>query len=77
MLSHEELVLLLGGIDLAGSRRRACYRRIVLYLARADSTSDSAEVAGIKRELHWAHLKIQVPEGRLRLRRIRKCGPGS
>lgn len=27
VLSHEELALLLGGIDLAGSRRRAWYRR--------------------------------------------------
>jgi len=29
VLSHEELALLLGGIDLAGSQRRAWYRRIV------------------------------------------------
>jgi transposase len=29
VLSHEELALLLGGIDLAGSRRRAWFRRIV------------------------------------------------
>ena len=29
MLSHEELALLLGGIDLAGSKRRAWFRRIV------------------------------------------------
>ena len=28
VLSHEELALLLGGIDLAGSRRRAWYRRV-------------------------------------------------
>lgn len=36
VLSHEELALLLGGIDLAGSRRRAWFRRIV---------SDAAEPA--------------------------------
>ena len=29
VLSHEELALLLGGIDLAGSRRRAWFRRAV------------------------------------------------
>jgi transposase len=29
VLSHEELALLLGGIDLAGSQRRGWYRRIV------------------------------------------------
>ena len=29
VLSHEELALLLGGIDLAGSQRRAWFRRVV------------------------------------------------
>ena len=29
VLSHEELALLLGGIDLAGSKRRAWFRRVV------------------------------------------------
>ncbi len=29
VLSHEEMVLLLGGIDLAGSRRRAWFRKAV------------------------------------------------
>ena len=29
VLSHEEVALLLGGIDLAGSRRRAWFRRVV------------------------------------------------
>ena len=29
VLSHEEMALLLGGIDLAGSRRRAWYRKII------------------------------------------------
>ena len=39
--------------------------------------NESAEVAELKRQLHWAHLKIQVLEERLRLQRIRKYGPGS
>lgn len=38
---------------------------------------DSPEVAELKRQLHWAHLKIQVLEERLRLQRIQKYGPGS
>jgi hypothetical protein len=29
VLSHEELALLLGGIELAGSKRRAWFRRVV------------------------------------------------
>jgi len=43
----------------------------------AASTSDSPEVAELKRQLHWAQLKIQVLEERLRLQRIKKYGPGS
>jgi transposase len=38
---------------------------------------DSPEVAELKRQLHWAHLKIQVLEERLRFERIQKYGPGS
>ena len=38
---------------------------------------DSPEVIELKRQLHWAHLKIQVLEERLRLQRIQKYGPGS
>ena len=38
---------------------------------------DSPEVVELKRELQWAHLKIQVLEERLRLERIQKYGPGS
>jgi len=38
---------------------------------------DSPEVAELKRQLHWAYLKIQVLEERLRLQRIQKYGPGS
>jgi transposase len=37
----------------------------------------SAEVVELKRQLHWALLKIQVLEERLRLQRIQKYGPGS
>jgi transposase len=29
VLSHEEIALLLGGIDLAGSRRRAWFRKVI------------------------------------------------
>jgi transposase len=38
---------------------------------------DSPEVAELKRQLHWAYLKIQALEERLRLQRIQKYGPGS
>ena len=41
------------------------------------AASDSAQVLALKRELNWAHLKIQVLEERLRLERIKKYGPGS
>lgn len=48
-------------------------------IAEPTSTApnESAEVAELKRQLHWAHLKIQVLEERLRLQRIQKYGPGS
>ena len=39
--------------------------------------NESAEVTELKRQLHWAHLKIQVLEERLRLQRLQKYGPGS
>ena len=47
-------------------------------IAEPTSTApnESAEVAELKRQLHWAHLKIQVLEERLRLQRIQKYGPG-
>lgn len=52
-----------------------------LPLAIADSVSsapnDPPEVVELKRQLHWALLKIQVLEERLRLQRIQKYGPGS
>jgi transposase len=38
---------------------------------------DSPEVVELKRQLHWAYLKIQVLEERLRWQRIQKYGPGS
>lgn len=38
--------------------------------------SDAEQVVQLKRELHWAQLKIQVLEERLRLERIKKYGPG-
>jgi len=42
VLSHEETALLVGGIDLAGSRRRAWFRKIV------GEESHSEKVAAIK-----------------------------
>jgi transposase len=41
------------------------------------AADDSPEVIELKRQLHWAHLKIQVLEERLRLHRIQKYGPAS
>jgi transposase len=41
------------------------------------AADDSPEVAELKRQLHWAYLKIQVLEERLRLQRIQKYGPAS
>ena len=38
---------------------------------------ESEQIAELKRQLHWAHLKIQVLEERLRLERIKKYGPAS
>ena len=43
----------------------------------SSAPNDSPEVIELKRQLHWAHLKIQVLEERLRLQRIQKYGPGS
>ncbi len=40
-------------------------------------SSESQQVAALKRELQWAYLKIQVLEQRLRLERIQKYGPAS
>lgn len=38
---------------------------------------DRMDATALKRELHWALLKIQVLEERLRLERIKKYGPAS
>ncbi len=38
---------------------------------------DAPEVAELKRQLHWAYLKIQILEERLRWQRIQKYGPAS
>ncbi len=38
---------------------------------------ESEQIAELRRELHWAQLKIQVLEEKLRLQRIKKYGPGS
>ena len=38
---------------------------------------DSPQVVELKRQLHWAYLKIQVLEERLRWQRIQKYGPAS
>jgi len=40
-------------------------------------SSESDQITELKRQLHWAHLKIQVLEERLRLERIKKYGPAS
>ena len=41
------------------------------------SSSESEQITELKRQLHWAHLKIQTLEERLRLERIKKYGPAS
>ena len=42
-----------------------------------NAAADSPEVQALKRELVWAHLKIQALEEQLRLQRIAKYGPAS
>jgi transposase len=39
VLSHEEMALLVGGIDLAGSRRRAWFRKIAGEESKAQKVS--------------------------------------
>lgn len=41
VLSHEEMALLLGGIDLAGSRRRAWFRKVI---GEESTTSKTSEI---------------------------------
>jgi transposase len=40
-------------------------------------SNEATEVVELKRQLQWAHLKIQVLEEQLRLQRLQKYGPGS
>jgi hypothetical protein len=56
----------------------------VIATSSIPASSESQQVAELKRELHsttlelqWAHLKIRVLEERLRLQRIQKYGPAS
>jgi hypothetical protein len=42
VLSHEELALLLGGIDLAGSRRRAWFRKTVVEAQEIDIARENS-----------------------------------
>ena len=52
----------------------------LLAVSDASSTppsSESQQVAELRKELQWAYLKIQVLEQRLRLQRIQKYGPAS
>jgi transposase len=41
VLSHEEMALLLGGIDLAGSKRRAWFRKVI---GEVSTTAKTAEI---------------------------------
>lgn len=41
------------------------------------NATDSPEIAQLKRELQWAHLRIQSLEEQLRLERMKKYGPAS
>jgi transposase len=41
VVSHEEMALLLGGIDLAGSRRRAWFRKIVSEDSNSQQTAET------------------------------------
>lgn len=50
---------------------------MVTAASSSPAPADSPEVTELKRQLHWANLKIQVLEERLRLARIKKYGPGS
>jgi hypothetical protein len=39
--------------------------------------SEAERIIQLEKELHWAKLKIQVLEARLRLQQIQKYGPSS
>jgi hypothetical protein len=49
----------------------------VIATSSIPASSESPQVAELKRELQRAYLKIQVLELRLRLQRIQKYGPAS
>jgi len=49
----------------------------VITSAPIPENIERMDAAALKRELHWALLKIQVLEQRLRLERIKKYGPAS
>ena len=52
--------------------------RVSLKIELPRERSDpQARIAKLENELHWAHLKIQVLEERLRQRRIQMFGPPS
>jgi len=44
VLSHEEMALLLGGIDLAGTRRRSWFRKIIEEENRAAKEAEKTHV---------------------------------
>lgn len=48
-----------------------------MNVTSSNPLSESEQVTELKRELQWAHLKIQLLEEKLRLERIKKYGPGS
>jgi len=61
------------------SRNKMSYNCSLLTVSATLSTpvlSEAERIVQLERELHWAHLKIQVLEERLRLDRIKKYGPG-
>ena len=43
----------------------------------SEALNEAGQIEDLKKQLHWAHLKIQLLEDRLRLQRIAKYGPGS
>jgi hypothetical protein len=48
-----------------------------MNVTSSNPLSESEQVTELRRELQWAHLKIQLLEEKLRLERIKKYGPGS
>jgi hypothetical protein len=50
---------------------------MIEFLPGMAALDSHARIAMLERELHWAHLKIQVWEERLRQQRIKMLGPFS